>query len=143
MATADNGNELFNIINRQTENVIKEHNKVKQKLTLDAFRSLVNKTARDTGFAAHNQDVSIDESYSDNLVEGDPNVSYPPAAYPNPPDSKFKLGSIIVIYNNTKYIMALERGIGQRPQPMVAPTMQMLERMANQLLSEFSSRNFL
>lgn len=143
MATYHSGNEMKSAMTKYINGITKEFIQAEKKLSMEAFKSLVNKTAKDTRFAAHNQSVAIDSAVPREELTGSPNVTYTVATYPTLPDSSYKLGSVIIIYNNTKYIIYLEKGIGQRPQPMVAPTMQILKRMADQLLLSLSRKNFL
>lgn len=141
MANFTNNNQFRHIIDTYTNGIINEFNSVQRKLSLEAYRSLVQKTAVDTGFARFNQDISVN-ALNVNEVENNQQARYPDPPVPMITES-FPFGSIFFIYNNTKYIIYLEEGIGQRPQPMVAPTMQILQRMSEQLFTELARQNYI
>lgn len=110
-----------------------------QKLTLDAFRVLVRRSAQDTGFLRSNWAVTVDRRPPEESLK----QSGAGAKQPKTPTVKVEAGSIVVLYNNTEYAIYLETGTPKmRAQPMVEPTRIELEALASQLSKELTRKKY-
>lgn len=90
-----------------------------QKLSIDAYRELVKRSAKDTGFLRSNWSVTTLNPPEEKLYNKS-RSSYGNAGYPN---VQIQADDKVVIYNNTAYAMFLEKGTPHmRAQPMVEPT---------------------
>jgi len=106
-----------------------------QKMSNDAFRSLVMRTAREYGFARSNWEVSVNTPLEGLKKHPGPG-SYSDAAYPS---ISIVAGDVIILYNNTEYIIHLEMGTArQRAQPMVEPTYRELLSVAKAVSDRLS-----
>lgn len=110
---------------------------VLQKLSMDAFREVVLRSAYDTGYLRSGWAVTVKAQAPDRVRGGgSPDSNYRDAAYPN---VEIKENSIITIYNNTEYAIHLENGTANMAaQPMIEPTYQMLERTTKLLADKLS-----
>ena len=114
----------------------KEMGIILQKLTVDGFRELVMRSARDTGFLRSNWDVWKENA--PNSVLKNPGGTRRDATVSG---VAVKAGDVIILGNNTEYAMFLERGTPRmRAQPMVEPTYHMLLRDARSLTRALSRK---
>ncbi len=118
-----------------------EFGKILQRLSLAAFRELVRRSAKDTGFLRSNWDVTTNappNTAQDNPYKGRNTVSS--ASWPN---TKIETGDAVVLYNNTEYAMYLEEGTPlMRAQPMIEPTYRSIYRKAVVLSKAFSKEQY-
>jgi len=139
MIRVNNGTEFrlaFKIAKNMTESDFEE---ILKKLTIVAFRELVERTAEDSGFAKGNWDVVVDKSPPNTKLKN-PGGSHSKATMPI---VNVKADSIIVLYNNTEYIIYLEQGTPKmRAQPMVRPTAFMVESLAKRLSILLSGKKY-
>jgi len=116
-----------------------------QKLSLDGFTSLVQLTAKDTGYARNNWDVSVDSDSVDNIKtkpKGSEKDQYQDATF-KANRSKIRHNSKVTLYNNTAYIKFLEDGTpSMEAQPMVKPTQQKLYKQAEELCKALSAKKY-
>lgn len=99
-----------------------------KKLTNDAFTSVVRRTPVDTGYLRENWEISVDSRE----IEGE-----------QPDGYRIELGTMIMIYNNTEYLIYVENGTPKmRAQPMIRPTEQMLMRTAEKLVRALSRQGY-
>jgi HK97 gp10 family phage protein len=96
-----------------------------KKLVLDGLRSCIVHTAVDTGYLRSNWAVTT--GTPSNGVGGGRNTA------------GVKFGDKVTVYNNTKYARYLEHGTPtNRAQPMIQPTVQMLESAARRMARSIS-----
>jgi len=110
-----------------------------KKLTMDAYRELVLRSAVDTGFLRSNWAVATDRP-PDEAILTQRGVSIRQPRTPNP---KIEVGSKVVLYNNTEYALFLENGTPRmRAQPMVEPTRQKIEKQAIVLSKYLTNKKY-
>ena len=144
MKTVHNGSQLRKELLKASVLLKDDFEVILKKLTFDGFRELMARTAIDTGFARSNWSIAIDIQPADVVLKGkqvsDGSRIYPDATIPN---VRIHAGSIIVLYNNTDYIIHLETGTPKmRAQPMVEPTQQMLLNVAERLVKKLSKQRY-
>ena len=123
----------LDIASRVTE---KEFVEILKKLTTIAFRELVMRSARDTGYLRSNWAVTT--STPANKALANPGGTFRDATQPR---INIDAGDIIVLYNNTEYAIYLETGTPRMSaQPMIEPTYRMLVGVANRLSRQLSKR---
>jgi len=121
---------------------------VMQKLAIDGFRELVQRSARDTGFLRSNWGVAVDDRPGDAALSNPHPSSKAKGIGPVVSDASYGSASIdgtclVTLYNNTEYAMFLETGTPHmRAQPMVEPTYHMLLAEANQLAANLSKKRY-
>jgi HK97 gp10 family phage protein len=107
-----------------------------QKLSIDAFRELVMRSAKDTGFLRSNWDVSINSPNEEELRNAS-GSNFTAASWPG---IRITADDKVTIYNNTAYAGYLEDGTPwMRAQPMIEPTFQRIYNQAEEL-SKFLTR---
>jgi HK97 gp10 family phage protein len=135
MRRVKTGAQLISAMDEGGDELKKDISKVLSKVSMDAFRMLVRRSAKDTGFLRSNWDVSVDRAPMDN-VKHNPGGKFAAAISPklNP-----KFNSVITLYNNTEYAIYLETGTPKMSaQPMIVPTaiaVNMQLRSAYKILS--------
>ncbi len=129
-----NGKELKTVLTQIGNETGEQFGIVLQKLSIDAFRDLVEFSARDTGFLRSNWDVAKNNAPNEKLKN--PGGSYASAKFPS---IKIEAGDHIILYNNTEYARYLEHGTPfMSSQPMVEPTYQRVLSQANRLAKKLS-----
>jgi len=117
-----------------------------KKLAMDAFVSVVNYTARDTGYAANNWDIAVNQLASDQVwakPKGASKNEFQDAKIDQTEFEKIDYKSYIRIFNNTEYIKYLEYGTPKMAaQPMVKPTELKLYRQAEGIARALSIKNY-
>ena len=114
--------------------------KVLKKLALDAFRSVIRRSAHDFGYMRHNWDIAIDSAPAEEIKESGGGATF---GIPQTPSISVKFDSIIVIYNNTRYVIHLENGTPtNRAQPMIKPTEIQLRRTVERLFQGLSRKGY-
>ncbi len=110
-----------------------------KKISSDAFRMLVQLSAKDTGYLRHNWAVSVGAVVPHEPSRGDRKKKYPDAKMPI---LNIEHDSIIVLYNNAEYAIYLENGTPKmRAQPMIEPTKMAVSNQLNQA-SKMLSRKY-
>jgi hypothetical protein len=123
-------NQLGPILKGLSELAGDDFTKILQKLSIDAFRELIMRSAKDTGFLRSNWAITTG-SPTEGSLKNSSKSSFSPASYPN---TKIEADDKVIIYNNTAYAMYLEEGTPRmRAQPMVEPTYQRLYSQAEKL----------
>ncbi|RLC88518.1 MAG: hypothetical protein DRJ03_02605 [Chloroflexi bacterium] len=121
---------------------------VMQKLAIDGFRELVQRSARDTGYLRSNWDIAVDNKPGSTPLSNPHPSGKALGKAPVVADASYGSASIdgtslVTIYNNTEYAMFLETGTPHmRAQPMVEPTYYMLLAEANQLAANLSKKRY-
>jgi len=110
-----------------------------QKLSIDAFRELVIRSAKDTGFLRSNWSVTTGRP-SESVHTNESGSSFATATWPG---TRIKADDKVTLYNNTAYAMYLENGTPRmRAQPMVEPTRQRIEAQAIVLSKYFTNKKY-
>ena len=110
-----------------------------QKLSIDAFRELVIRSARDTGYLRSNWDVTTG-SPDEVKLSHDGKGNFASASWPN---TKIEAGDSVVLYNNTEYAIYLEHGTPKmRAQPMIEPTRQKVYNQAVKLSKILTKKKY-
>lgn len=109
-----------------------------QKLSIDAFRELIRRSAKDTGFLRSNWDVTTGTPFEG--VLSNPGVKMSGAEWPG---TQIKADDKVTIYNNTSYAGYLEHGTPRmRAQPMVEPTFQRIYNQAELLSKALTKKKY-
>lgn len=138
--TVKTGNELAKVLHAISSMVEDDMIKVMSKLSIDAFRELIIRSAVDTGYLRSNWQVTTKRPPNKIKSGGDEDGYYKDATYP---PLVLKLDSTISHYNNTEYAIHLENGTAyQRAQPMVEPTYQKMLSEAKTLAYQLSNRKY-
>jgi len=113
-----------------------DYKKTLQKLTMDAYRELIKRSAVDTGFLRSNWSVAVDTPPDEAILkQGGVSIRQ------TTPNIKVDVGSKVVLYNNTAYAMFLETGtLKMRAQPMVEPTRKRITDQAVVLSKHLSKK---
>lgn len=137
--TADFKACMTDIANAMQEDFVE----VLQKLALDAFRSVLRRSPRKSGYLKHNWDVAVDETPSEQPKRPkEKKKKYAPGKFDTGAYS-IKFNSIIIIYNNTEYAIHIEEGTPKmRPQAMVRPTQVQLNLIAQKLVTALSKKGY-
>lgn len=139
METAHTGLELAQLLKKAGDMAMDDFGLILQKLALDAFRSLVRRSATDTGFLRSNWSVVVDKKPPEQVKKNPgTKMGYDTTVVKIKPNA----GSIVVLYNNTEYAIYLEYGIDMEAQPMIAPTIVELTIVAKKLVGALSRRKY-
>ena len=110
-----------------------------RKLSIDAFRELVRRSAKDTGFLRSNWDVTTDRA-PDAKLTNDSRSKYRNASFPS---TRIEADDKVTIYNNTAYAMYLEKGTPRmRAQPMVEPTYHRIYMEATKVSKALTKKKY-
>lgn len=140
MRKVTNGDEFKTAMNDIAAGSKQDAKIIMQKLALDGFVSVVQLTAKDTGYARNNWDVSVDAPAPDGSLKNPGDASYQEPSFPGD-RRKIKHNSKVTLFNNTAYIKFLEDGTPKMPaQPMVKPTEQKLYKQAELLCRALSEK---
>lgn len=132
-------NELGSVLKGLSELAAEDFTVVLQKLSVDAFRELVRRSATDTGYLRSNWSLTTAAPPEDK--KKNPGGSFSAAQPPNV--STIEIDDKVVIYNNTEYAIYLENGTAKmRAQPMVQPTYYRIYSKAVELSKAFSKRKY-
>lgn len=111
-----------------------------QKLSLDGFRELVRRSAKDSGFLRSNWDISTIPPSEERLKNTGVEKYGPPS---DPYISTIKIDDTVTLFNNTEYANYLEIGTPRmRAQPMVEPTRRSLEKQAILLSKALTKKKY-
>ena len=117
----------------------KDFGLVLQKLSIDAFRELVIRSARDTGDLRSNWRVTTG-SPDEGKLSHDGKGSFASASWPN---IKIEADDSVVLYNNAEYAIYLEHGTPRmRAQPMIEPTRQKIYIQAVKLSKILTKKKY-
>lgn len=110
---------------------------IMQKLSIDAFREVMLRSAVDTGFLRSNWDATTGTP-SSGIIKDIEGGAFGDASWPN---LRIKAGDKVSIFNNTEYALYLETGTAtMRAQPMVQPTYFRILAKARQLTTALSKK---
>lgn len=139
MRRVDSGRELKQALSAAGTAAQQITEEILQKVSIDAFRELVIRSAADTGYLRSNWAMVVDKPGPQRIKNsGKEGGYYRDAAYPNKP---INYNSIITFYNNTEYAIYLETGTPyMRAQPMVEPTAMYVNGVLG-LLAKKASNN--
>lgn len=130
------GKELATSLFSIRKKAEKDFSIILSKLSIDAFRELITRSAADTGYLRSNWEVTTGKASSGVLNARVKGSNYSDSSYPN---LRIKLGDTINLYNNTEYAIYLENGTPyMQAQPMIEPTYAKINAEAKTLCKTLS-----
>lgn len=137
MKKVDSVSEFKNQMLKASTYTKKDIERILKKVTVDAFRELIMRSAKKSGYLRSKWDVSVDQALPNTKLKNpNPKGSYQQAQYPS---KEIKYDSVIVIYNNTEYAIYLETGTPfMAAQPMVEPVSRSVEAKLDVVVKQLS-----
>lgn len=142
MKTVKNGAGLLNELFKASNLLSSDIEEILMKLTMDAYKELVDRSPTQTGFLRSNWSIVVDSYPADKELEN-PHKEENSVPAPHFPNISVKDDSLVTIFNNTEYAAYIENGTHKRKaQPMVAPTLLMIEKQLRDLTRILSKRAY-
>lgn len=138
-----NGKELSSALLGIEKKLKTDYEKFLRQLSFLAWNELIDRTAKDTGFARSNWDVVYNGNAKNELLKNPTKNKNSFSDSHSFLINNVKYNSKITFYNNTEYIVYLENGTENiRAQPMIEPTYQMIYNIAGTLAKQLSTKKY-